>query len=376
MKSGRTLVELAQEIERQSNAKRDMIARTDQISMVNWEGDSAPKLMIGTDPDNSFAVNEIAHNQIGTFTGIPAPYYDKMHSEAPTLLAQNVNQWLHKAPTPRLVRTMDGTARAFLSDRYRPLENSDLAEAVLPVLMDMDLELVSAEITERRMYLKCVDKSINRDIPAGRRMGDGSHTIFDTCVPALVVSNSEVGFGQLSVETGMLTRACTNLAFFAQSGMKRRHVGARNVLDTDNIQELLSDETRSATDKAIWLQVRDVVKGAFNEIQFDRQIAKIRETTDQKLEADPVKVVDFTAKRFGMSDSERTSVLRHLIEGADLSRYGLFNAVTRTAEDLTSYDRATDFERLGGQIIDLPRGAWQDIATASGDPRKSTIAAA
>lgn len=371
MKTGKTLVQLATEIERQANSKRDMVAPTTQIAM-RTDDRNAPVLFVG---DHHFDVNEIAHNQIGDHVGIPAKYYDRMRTEAPDLLAHNVNTWMHRHPATRLVRTLDGTARAFLSDKYRPLENADLAEAVLPVLMEMKLELISAEITERRLYLKCVDQSINRDIPAGRRMGDGSHTIFDTCAPAIVISNSEVGYGQLSVESGVWTRACTNLAVFSQSSMKRRHVGARHELATDNIMELLSDETRTATDKAIWLQVRDVVRGAFDEARFDAQIARIRETTEQKIEADPIKVIEFTAKRFGMTDGERGGVLRHLIEGADLSRYGLFNAITRTAEDLASYDRASEFERMGGQIIDLAPSSWRDLSAAKGDPLKLALAA-
>jgi len=41
------------------------------------------------------------------------------------------------------------------------------------------------------------------------------------------------------------------------------------------------------------------------------------------------------------------------------------NAVTRTAEDLESYDRATEFETFGGAIVDLPRKEWQRIAIAA-----------
>lgn len=374
MKTGKTLVELATEIERQANNKRDLVASTSQMALntTTIAGPSGVRTALAlTVGDNRFGINEIAHDQIATHTGVPAKYYDRMRVEAPELLAQNVNTWLAKQPAKRLVRTMDGTARAFLSDSYRPLENSDLAQAVLPILRDLNLDLVSCEITERRLFLKCVDQSIQRDIPAGRKMGDGSHTIFDTCVPALTISNSEVGHGMLRVDTGVLTHACTNLAFFSQSGMRRRHVGAKHeLLAADSIMELLSDDTRRATDRALWLQVRDVVRGAFDEARFDAQIARIRDTTDQKIEADPVKVVEFAAKRFSLNDGERTGVLRHLIEGADLSRYGLFNAVTRTAEDAPSYDRASELEHLGGQIIDLPASHWREIANAHGDPYK------
>lgn len=374
MKTGRTIQELAAEIERQASAKRDMVAPSTALQMV--PAAEAVHMQVGG-PSNDFAINEIAHDQLATFTDIPRKYYDRMRSQSPALLAKNVNTWLGAdTESRRLVRTMDGTMRALLSDKYRPLENLDLAEAILPVLADQQLEVISAEITERRLYLKAVDQRINRDIPLGRRMGDGSHTIFDTCVPAIVVSNSEVGFGQLSVETGVWTRACTNLAVFKQDGMKRRHVGSRHELVSDDIMELLSDETRRLTDAAIWMQVRDVVRGAFDEARFNARCDKIAGTVAQPIEGDTVKVVEFAAKRFGMTDGERSSVLRHLIEGGSLTRYGLFNAITRTAEDLPSYDRAYEYERLGGVIIDLPPSEWKAISTANGDTSRAALALA
>ena len=38
------------------------------------------------------------------------------------------------------------------------------------------------------------------------------------------------------------------------------------------------------------------------------------------------------------------------------------NAITRTSQDLDDYDRATDLERLGGQIIELEQKDWAVIA--------------
>jgi hypothetical protein len=376
MKTGKTLSQLAAEIERQQGAKRDLVASTKDIVMLADPSDpKAPiELSVGTE---EFGVNDLAHDQIGNYVGIPSKYYDRMRAEAPHLLAQNVNTWIEQTPGTRLIRTLDNRTRAFLSDAYRPLENVDLAEAVLPVLVDLKVEVISCEITERRLYLKVVDKRINRDIPMGARMGDGSHNIFDTCVPAMVISNSEVGSGALSIETAIWTKACTNLAVFASDSMKRRHVGARHDLVAgEGIAELLSDETRRLTDKALWGQIRDVCKGAFDEARFDARIAKITDTTQQKIEGDPVKVVEFASKRFGMTEDERGGVLRHLIEGGSLTRYGLFNAITRTAEDLPGYDRATEFERIGGHVIDLPASQWKAISNAEGDPTRAQLLAA
>jgi hypothetical protein len=92
---------------------------------------------------------------------------------------------------------------------------------------------------------------------------------------------------------------------------------------------------------------------------------KIEGMTSQKIDGDPVKVVDFTAKRFGLTETEGKSVLRHLIEGGDLSRYGVWNAVTRTAEDVESYDRASEIERMGGHIVTLANSEWKELAAAA-----------
>ena len=66
-----------------------------------------------------------------------------------------------------------------------------------------------------------------------------------------------------------------------------------------------------------------------------------------------------------LTQDEQSSVLRHLIEGGDLSQYGLINAVTRTAEDAKSYDRATELEMAGATVLDLKPTEWRDLALAA-----------
>src|SRR5215467_9526127 len=159
MKSGRTIIELAKELQRRANAKSDFVAKTSAISMSIEEDAHAEfnrllKLNVG---DERFGINELTHNQLGSYCDIPAKYYDRCRSQDPDLLVHNVNTWVHKAQEKRMVRVLDGNARAFLSDRYRPLENEDLAEAILPIILNSgEYDLMSCEATERRLYLKVV----------------------------------------------------------------------------------------------------------------------------------------------------------------------------------------------------------------------------
>lgn len=362
MKTGKTLVQLAQEIERQRDSRVDYVAGTAVTVMEPNEAQSDVALSLnGAEP---LAVNDLAHRQIGTFTEVPAAYYDRMRAKAPALLSANVNHWLqNNEPANRMVRTLDGRVRAYLSDKYRPLENADLAEAVLPLFIGTDLSVVSCEITERRLYIKVVDRRVVREIE-GRRVVDGRSVDFDHVSPSLTISNSEVGAGALSVESGMFTHACRNMALFREKSLRKYHVGGRHDIGGD-VVAMLSDRTRKLTDAATWSQVQDVVRSALDADVFTQRVQDIQEMTARKITGDVVKVVDLAAKTLDIRDAEKPSILRHLIEGADLSQYGLLNAVTRAAEDLDDYDRATDFERIGGKVIELGANDWRRIAEAA-----------
>ena len=71
------------------------------------------------------------------------------------------------------------------------------------------------------------------------------------------------------------------------------------------------------------------------------------------------------AKKVGATDAERGGILRSLIEGADLSRWGIVNAITAQAHKAASYDRAVEFEAMGGNVIDLPASEWREVLEAA-----------
>jgi hypothetical protein len=141
------------------------------------------------------------------------------------------------------------------------------------------------------------------------------------------------------------------------------HLGGRQGLG-EGVWEMLSDEARRATDIALWKQVRDVVRAAFDAAAFDAVVGDLSAAAGDRITGDAVKVVEVTGKRVGLNEGERSSVLKHLIDGGDLSRYGLHSAITRTAQDVDSYDRATDLERAGGRVIELDTASWRELQAA------------
>lgn len=375
MKTGRDLVALATEIQRRAENKKDFVAPVDKIRMETVMP-LHPVLQLGGQDKEAYPLTTHAHTQLAEYLDIPTAYYKRMLQDDPHLLADNVNAWLPEKRNSkktskadrRMIRTLDGKVRAVLSDGYRALENEDLAEAILPVLQEQNLEVISCEITERRLYIKALDKAISRKIPVGARMGDGSHHIvrMDDVCPIIVISNSEVGEGALSIEAGVFTHFCTNLAIF-DAKMRKYHTGSRAEL-SDEVYALLTNDTKRLTDAAVWSQTRDLVRSAFDSARFDADVKKLTDATEDDLGDDVVQVVERTAKRFAFNDTTKKGVLKRLIEGGDLSRYGLHAAVTRQSADELDYDDATTLERVGGKIIELPRNDWQELVAS--EPRR------
>jgi len=228
MKTGKSLTELAAEVERQAQAKRDFVADTRKVEMVPIavNPENAAIRFEGLD-EPEFPLNDLAHRQLATRLKIPQKYYDRMRTEAPGLLRYNVNDWFNREPQKRLFRTLDGRVRAFVSDRYNPLDYFDMMKAVLPMMQEMSLQVMSAEITEKRLYLKAVNIQAKPLSRWTRGDGTGPHDLKETYQPGIVIGNSEVGCGSVFVSPGIVTVECTNLAVWQKEGLRRYHVGRR-----------------------------------------------------------------------------------------------------------------------------------------------------
>ncbi|MFZ1124193.1 MAG: hypothetical protein WAN59_03510 [Candidatus Baltobacteraceae bacterium] len=352
---GLSLADLSQRLIDDARAHRDFVADTRTLEAGVADGKPVVQFSAGSE-QLVVAPTQHALRQIGTHTDIPAKYLDRMAAEAPELLAANINHWFRANAAPRMLRTKlngSSTLRAFLSNKYRPLDNVDLANAVLPELLAPGWHVVSAQITEARFYIQAVSNKLEAQVKHAQRTGRKG----DVLQPGVVISNSEIGHGRLDVASMILTLSCLN-GMISGSALRRNHVGRANGggRDDEDAWELFSDEARQADDRALWLKVRDTVRSAVDERLFFRLVEKLNVATGDAID-DPASTVEVTAKRFGLSEDEQHSVLEHLARGGDLTRYGLLNAVTRTAEDATSYDRAIELERVGGEILELPASA-------------------
>ena len=75
--------------------------------------------------------------------------------------------------------------------------------------------------------------------------------------------------------------------------------------------------------------------------------------------------MELTGKAFDLNQNEQDDILNYLIQGGDLSLYGLTNAITRASQDVESYDRATALEGIGWQVATMPAAQWKSYGEMS-----------
>jgi len=357
MKQGKDINELAAQIIEEAGKKKDFIVNTASLEYhVSAEG---PKLKFPTDDGDMWTgVSANANKQVAARVGIPATYFNKMLTDSPEsmeLAATNVNHWFQNKPEDRMIRTLDGDARAVLSSKYRRIDNYDVCEALLPIVQDSRYGVVfkSQEVTPDRMYIKMTTDKLRGEIKRGDEVCGG-----------IMIQNSEVGLGSLKLTPFIERLVCTNgmittLGLDGENlGYNRRHIGSKNEAN-DYYATLLSDRTRTLQDAAVLSEVKDVVAAILSEGTFNLVMDKLRGATRRILNGDPQKAVELVQSTFSLPDEAKGGILFHLTGGQDLSVYGMSQAITRYSQDIESYAEATEYEELGWKVLDMKSFDYQ-----------------
>lgn len=356
------MVALAQTVTAQLQSKRDLIVDTRHLSLARTEGREEPLLLLVDGPDHTiedFGITRHAHSQLATHLGIPQKLYDRLlrgvpgkpgrggHDPQPDLLANLANGLLAREPSKRFVRTLDGQARAFLSDIYRPRDNYELLEhVILPTLGEFpgEIEFKRCDLTDTRLYVKVVLPGTDRPI---------TPKVGDVIRGGVIIQNSEVGNGAVGIFPYTDRLICLNGMVHTEFGQRSRHVGKR-ITGGDSGGEtwdVFSDATLELDDKAFYAKCADTIRACLNDEIFKRIVEQMRDLAGIRLPGAPDATVEILGSRLAMSEGEQGSMLAALIEGADLSGWGYVNAITQTARDLPDADRATELERLAGGLV-------------------------
>jgi hypothetical protein len=202
------------------------------------------------------------------------------------------------------------------------------------------------------MYLKCVTPRITADVKAGDQVQAG-----------ICISNSEVGLGSLRVEPLIYRLVCSNGMIVNDLAYRKNHVGRGHHSGINfDVSEYFRTETRIADDKAFFMKIQDIVRAAVDEVVFNKFVDTMREATKNHITEDVPAVIETVKKTYNLGDGEGNGILTHLIEGGSLTQYGLANAITKFAQGVESYDRSTDLERIGAEVVALPSKNWARLA--------------
>lgn len=336
-------------------------------------------------------LGDVATSQLSTFLGIPSLYYKRLRIEHPDLLATNVNTLMQAAPADqvRLVRTLDGQARAFLSDKYRPLDNYDLLRW-LNVLFAPDTEennrkraaedlraivgpdgrhlkvrVASANVTDTHLYVKFIAPLLKADIRPGQTVRVG-----------VIWKNSEVGLASWECFPFYEVMQCTNGAYIThfENIIKRRHVGRGFAGDSafgDN-STILREATQRAKDKAFYLEAADVVHATLSEAAFHNIIRPMKDAATVEVTGNYDAAISHLGKLFDLGEDDQEGILNNFVHGNNNERtiWDLSQAVTLWSQQREgNYDDATRLEEVGGSIITLGANEWRTIATATRKPK-------
>ena len=346
MNTGQPLTTVISDILHMKEAKRDFVAPT---TTIEFDKDGNIQLS----DKGKFHANDLFHDQIAAHMNVPKKFYDRMRQTHPDVLATINNRLLHEKNESRLVRTMDGTARAFLSDKYRRLDNDDIAALVLPYIQEnqIGLDIESAYVNEKKLFFQIVSKKIEGEIRVG-----------DTLRAGFILSNSEVGLGALSIRPLIYRLACTNGMIVQDFAKRHTHLGGQLTFDADF--EIMAQDTIAASNQALMMQVRDYLGYVTSQDGFNAMLETIKEKADEEIKADPTDVIEALAERNLFSEDEKKNILYGFLKGNDFTRYGLAQAVTATANDHTNYDRVVELEAFGGKIMTMPTKEFALVARA------------
>ena len=358
MRQGLDFQTLAAKIQATSKTAEDYVVSGNTLRMTD-DGKDIMHHIPDIQPYST--VTDVAHDQLAGRLGIPRAYYKKMREENTQLLADNVNSWLDGSGDHmlRLINNHEydnieqGTfTRAVLSNRYRRIDNDQVIEGLMPKVAESEFEMQSCDITPYNMFMKLTFPFAQAEVAKG-----------DVVEAGVMIRNSEVGWGSCSVALFVHRLVCTNGMVLPETIYQARkyHSGPKLIVD-DESREIISDRTRMIEDQAFLSSLHDIIDTARNPKTIENIAGSFKEASEDVIEGEVKEVVERLSKRLLITSGEQDSVLENLIRDGDLSRWGFANAVTRAAQDSKSYDRATELEKLGGNVIDMSSNEFMRLA--------------
>jgi hypothetical protein len=314
--------------------------------------DALPELVMGVG-DKGLLIHKHALSQLASRAGVPGAYMaDLAHGvEWQRKLAAGIlNEHYHQGtPDSRyLVRSVKGTARGVMSDKYRRLDNRPIVDALAHAAQAIGAQPYSGTFSDVRVALKLI---IPRVYIAGG----------DIVAFGLEWGNSDFGASKNYLRAFFLRLECLNGAK-SDNALAQVHLG-RGI--SDDIE--LSTRTMALDTATTVSAMSDVVKMLLSPAKIEERIAQVEKAAAEGATRTTLRAQ--LGKRVTKGEAERIVAAFESNDVVNLppgdTQWRASNAVSWIAgqKDVEA-DRRLDLERIAGEFITGTRER-EDFAEAA-----------
>lgn len=263
-------------------------------------------------PPECFTLSDLATSQLCERLAIPVAYYRRLPAEMKATVANFDLGRLGERPL--LLRGKATHLRAVLSGEYVAYDNRHVAETVESLVRSDVIRVKSFVLEETHCYLKIVSDELYEPV-AGLKAG-------------IMIGNSEVGMGSVSVEPFVFRKACTNdLVVSADKAFRHAHI------------RLTANE--------LTRRMAEAIGEAF--VVASQVLDAFLKTKAEPI-PDPLAVIRKLADARNLSQRLADEVLARYAAEPEPNRFGVINAFTGAAQTLAPLHRI-ELERFAGTLL-------------------------
>jgi hypothetical protein len=290
--------------DRQAAGEKLRIVESGALAVANGHGEPV-----------HYALSDHAISQFCQRLEIPVPYYRRLPGAMKATVANyDIGRLKEKS---YLLRGKGDWIRAFLSSDYTPYDNKKIAETVQSLLSNGAISIKDFVLEETNLYLKLVSEEI-ADHSSSLKAG-------------IMIGNSEVGLGSVSVEPFVFRKPCTNDLVVAQEkSFRHAHIH----FTAHELNRRMAEGISHA------FEVATTILDAFLKTQQDPV-------------PDPLEVIRKIAEERQMSQKFTDQVVSGYLVEPEPTRFGVINAFTRAAQGLAPIQRI-EMERFAGTLLEAP----------------------
>ena len=261
---------------------------------------------------NPYRLSELATTQMCQRLGIPVEYYKRLSTEMQAVVGNYDLARLNGKVY--LLRGKGDWVRAFLSTDYVTYNNGHIVETVQHLIRHAEVTVKNFVLEETNMFLKMVSEDI-KDLGSGLKAG-------------IMIGNSEVGMGSVSVEPFIFRLPCTNdLIVSPEKTFRHAHI--------------------SFTPSEFSRRVAEGISCGFS---IANELLDEFVRAHQDAVADPIDTIRHIAEQRKLSKRFADQVVSSYLTEPIESRFGVINAFTRAAQQLGPLQRI-EIERFAGTLL-------------------------